>query len=343
MSLTNKELLTKMQAAFKNIVDVNALGDSVLQPQKFAQFVRAMQHKTVILDEARFIEMDSDVVDIDRIGFVGRILRSGNKINPETGKEEHRKLETSEYAKPQRATNKLTAKELQAVTGLRDKALRRNIEKGNFESTLVDLFGEAAGRDMEEFAVLADTDIAYTTDDVLSLTDGWIKLAGSKVYGKGAGKDFDPNGNDYPENMFDAMLAALPKQFLQNESDWRFYVDWDVRDAYINLLKSRNTDLGDKAYTQAGDMVPPFKGVAVRYVPMLGRSKSTAEGGAGEVALLSTPDNMAWGVFHQVTIEPDRVAKDRRTDFVLTFEGDSGYEDENASVAAFIEKSKPAS
>lgn len=338
----NKVLLDKMYAAFKNIIDVDTLGQSVLQPEKFEQFVRTMQVKTVILDEARFIEMNSDVVDIDRVGFVGRIIHSGTKWNPVTGKWEHRELGTDEFSKPVYATNKLTAHEVQAVASLRDKALRRNIEKGNFESTLVDLFGEAAGRDMEEFATLADTDIAYLHDDILSITNGWIKLAGAKVYGKGTGRDFNPAAATWPENMFQAMLEALPKQFLQNESEWRFYVDWDIRDAYINLLRKRATDLGDRVQTQSGSLVPPFKGIDVRYVPIFNRSKSVAEGGAGKVALLGHPNNLAWGIFHEVTVEPDRVPKDRRTDFVLTFEGDSGYEDENGAVAAFIEKEAPS-
>lgn len=342
----NKVLLDKMFAAFKNIVDVDTLGQAILQPEKFAQFVRAMQHKTVILNEARFIEMDSDVVDIDRVGFVGRILHSGTAL---VGDEwVHRKLDVDvegEYAKPVFATNKLTAKELQAVTGLRDRALRRNIEKGNFENTLVDLFGEAAGRDMEEYAVLADKDILYSKDDVLSLTDGWAKWAKQKLYGVGVDKDFDPNptGTTWPENMFQAMLEALPKQFLQNESEWRFLVDWDVRDAYQNLLKERKTSLGDLALIQTGEQVPPFKGISVRYVPVLGRSKTVVAGGNGRVALLSHPNNMAWGIFHEITVEPNRVALDRRTDFVLTFEGDAGYEDENAAVVAYLDKENPSS
>ena len=77
-------------------------------------------------------------------------------------------------------------------------------------------------------------------------------------------------------------------------------------------------------------------------MPIFNRSKSVEEGAAGKVALLSHPNNMAWGVFHEVTIEPDRVPKDRRTDFVMTLEGDAGYEDENGAVAAFIEQESPS-
>lgn len=341
MKFTNKEILNAL--AFKQIITIDDLGKAILQPAKFAAFVRAMQHKTVILDEARFIKMDAQIVDIDRVGFVGRILRSGVKWNEDTRKWEHRKLTVSEYAKPQFATNQLIAKELQAITGLRDKALRRNIERGNFETTLVDLFGEAAGRDMEEFSILADTDIAYSTDDVLSLTDGWIKLTANKVYGYGAGKDFDTAAATFPENMFQAMIDTLPKQFLQNESEWRIYVDWDIRDDYIDLLRARATDLGDRVYIQKAGLVPPFKGINIQYVPMFNRSKTKAEGGVGRIALLSHPANMAWGIFHEVTVEPDRIPQDRRTDFVLTLEADAHYEDENGAVAALIDQKKPSS
>lgn len=327
------ELLQKLDSAFKAIT-VGDLDEGVLQPVKFDRFIRAMQHRTAIINEARFIKMEAQQVDIDRVGFVGRILSSGSLANGD-----HRKIDdVNDFAKPQFHTNKLIAKELQAVTGIRDKALRRNIERGNFENTLVDLFGEAAGRDMEEFFILADTDILYSNDDVLSLTNAWAKRAANKIYGDGESKDFDPASADlYPENMFEAMLAAIPKQFLQNRAEWRFYVDWDAENKYRNLLKKRETALGDTAQTTDGSLV--YKGIPVKYVPMMERSASIEEGGAGSMAMLQHPDNMVWGVFHEVTIERDRIPKDRRTDFVLTLEGDADYEDENAAVVAFADQS----
>jgi len=44
-----------------------------------------------------------------------------------------------------------------------------------------------------------------------------------------------------------------------------------------------------------------------------------------------------------VTVEPDRIPSDRRTDFVLTLEADAHYEDENGAVAALIDQKKPSS
>lgn len=347
-TLTNDELLAKLDQAFKSVTDTSDFGDSVLQPQKFDQFVREMQHRAVMLPEARFIPMDAQQTDIDRTGFVGRILRSGSSDDGGS-----RTLQESEFAKPQFATNKLIAVELQAITSLRDRALRRNIERGNFEGTLVDLFGEAAGRDFEEFALLSDTGWAHADDDVLSKTDGWLKQAANKIYGRDVAgqeaRDFDPDATDWPENLFEAMLLALPKQFLQDTSEWRFYVPWDVRNDYQERLKTRGTELGDRAQTETSDL--RYKGIPVVYVPLLERANAvdltsdtqvSRDRVEGAIATLQHPDNLAWGVFHEVTIEREREAKERRTDFVLSFEGDADYEDENAAVVAFIDKANPA-
>jgi hypothetical protein len=251
----------------------------------------------------------------------------------------------TDFAQPTFANNQLNARELQAITSLRDDALRRNIERGNFENTLIDLFSAAAGRDLEEYALLGDTKLSYSQDDVLSQSDGWVRKAAQKLYGVGAGKDFDPAADDYPDNMFNEMLAALPKQYLANPGDWKYYVPWDVYDAYRDSLRARGTVLGDTAQTT--NMPLYFKGTQVVYCPFLERSHAL-RGAAnvdlieGSVCLLTNPDNMIWGVFHDVQIEREREAKWRRTDFVLAFEGDMHYEDENAAVAALIQKEVPA-
>lgn len=330
--LSNADLLARLDSAFKAIT-VGDLDEGILAPDKFDRFVQAVQHRTVILQESRFIPMESQQVDIDRVGFVGRILRAGTDA---AGAD--RDLPIGEHVKPAFSTNKLIAKEAQAITGIRDNALRRNIERGNFEDTLVALFGEAAGRDMEEWFILADRVIPYATDQVLHQLDGWAKKAVNKIYGGGLTKDFDTAHATWPENLFDALVQAVPKQYLQNRTEWRIYTDWQTEDDYRNLLKARGTQLGDQA--QVGAAPIPYKGIPVQYVPMVERS-AAPPAGAGRITMLQHPDNMVWGLFHEVTIERDRVPKSRRTDFVLTVECDAGYEDENAAVVAFIDRTKP--
>jgi len=334
---SNRDLLKIVDDVLKGgITEVSDLGTAILQPTKFDKFVRVVQEKTVVVPEARYIKMETHRVDIDRIAFIGRILDSLKDASGNT-----RELETSEFAKPTINTNRLDSEDFQAIASIRDETLRKNIEKGGFEDTLIALFGEAAGRDLEEFFLLADTDMSYAQDHVLSKTDGWIKLAANAVYGVGASKDFDPAGATYPENMFEAMLDALPKQYLGSRTDWRFYVVYSVEKAWRTLLKARKTALGDTFTTKAVPLA--FEGIPIVRVPMLERAKTTALGGPGVVCMLENPDNMAWGIFLEVGMEREREAKLHRTDFVLTVEGDSDYEDENAAVVAYIEKENPVS
>ncbi len=332
-------LLDKAMALKGGIIEISDLGEAVLQPQKFTKFVRQMQEDTVILPEARYITMDSQIVDIDRIAFLGRILKSGEKVVGET--KSHRNLDESEFTKPSIATNHLTAKEYQAIVSLRDKMLRRNIEKEGFENTLIDMLGEAVGRDSEELYVFGNTDMTYGEDDVLSKLNGWVKLAANAVYGAGANKDFDPTADTFPENMFDAIIDATPKQYLKNRAGFRFWVDFDTEDKYRNILKKRNTGLGDSI--QTGFIEIAYKGIPVRRVPMIERAKTIAAGGPGNICLLGYPNNLVWGVFAQIAIEREREAKLRRTDFVLSLEVSCEYEDENAATVAYIEKENPVS
>ena len=311
--MDNKNILNEIDKAVKALT-TSDLGDSILAEQQFDRFVRQMQNRANILEEARFLPMDSQKVNIDRIAFLDRVLHKGVEG------------EASDDVSPSTFTNQLVANELMAITGLTDQAVRRNIERENLENTIIDLLGEAAGRDMEEYGIFASEDFdatAYNDGegwDAIDMTDGWIKHAENKLWA-----DAFTDGDDFPEDLFQSMLEALPKKYLQNRGDWRFYVPFELEDGYRNLLKERGTNLGDAIQIGHDDIF--YKGIPIVYSPMLERYDE-------RVAMLQNPDNMVWGVFHEVTLESEREAKKRKTDFVLTFEGDAHYEDENACVVA---------
>ena len=313
--MNNEGILKSLETAMKSIVDVSQIGQSILSATQFDRFVRAMQRRTNVLQEARFIPMDSQKVNIDRIGFAGRVITKAiTAAGASKGSE-------SEVA-PAFDTNSLQAAEFRAKTGIEDRALRRNIERGGLEGTLVDLFGEAAGRDWEEIALLGEA-ASVDIPDTLQATSGWLEKAATKI------SDVDPTASDWPINLFEAALLAMPKQFWVNPSEFRFYVPWEVRNAYIDLMIERKTPLGDRALTDAFGMT--YKGIPVVATAMLERSEKY-----DYATLLSHPDNMVWGVFHEITIEPDREPGNRRTNFYLTVEADAHYEDENAAVAVRI-------
>lgn len=324
---TNAEILADLDAAIKGITEVGNLHESILAPGQFDEFIRQMEISTTILPEARFMRMDSPVEHIDRIGFLGWGLMPGNNADGSS-----HDLTDSDMATPTTATNKLVAEELVLGVSLRDKMLRRNIERERMETTVIELMGEWAGRDLEGYAVLADKGINASEPKILKLTDNWAKLSPNKVFGTGSDKDFDPAD---PESIFEALMAAVPKQFFVDRSQWRLYVPWEVENAYRDVLKTRGTALGDTSQTSNQPLY--YKGFLVKVCPTTDRSPSVADGGRGKIAMLQHPDNIVWGVFKEVGIEPERSARKRATDHILVVEADAGYEDENASAVAYLD------
>ena len=99
-------------------------------------------------------------------------------------------------------------------------------------------------------------------------------------------------------------------------------VPWSVGNAYRNLLKARGTALGDAAQTGLNQLV--YKSVPLMEVWTMPETRVE----------LAHPDNMLYGVFHEVQLEAEREAKKKRTDWILNTEVDFNYEEPEAAVIA---------
>ncbi|UOQ43358.1 phage major capsid protein [Halobacillus salinarum] len=298
---TNQDMLAKVQNAMK-AMQRSDLGSSILAREKRQRFVRTVSASTKLLDRARRINMQSHTHDIDRVGFAARILRAATEADEPNGE-----------SSPNTDTNTLESVEAIAIAGLTDSTLEDNIEEEDFENTLIDLIADRAGLDLEELFIQGDKS---SSDPFLALTDGWLKKAANEVDGT-SDADF---ASDDVESMFDSMIHAVPKKYLRNREDWKFYAHWDIEDAYRNVLRNRGTGLGDSAQTTAQGLA--YKGIGV---------EDSSNMPAGTV-LLAPSSNLVYGMYRDIRIEPDRQAKKRLTDFVTTMRVDCHYEDENAAV-----------
>jgi len=327
--MENNEMLNEMienpEEAIKSIT-VSDLGYSVLQPQYFNQFVREATRNQTILSEARRIVMDAQVVNIDRTGFSTRIMEDATEDVAPSG------------TNPAFAQEQLIAHEFVGMVGINDRSLRRNIERQNFQSTLISMASEKWGEDWESLAVFGDTD-KYSSGDLLKSQNGWVKKCTNKVYGTGTGKDFDA-ANANPSDVLKTMLGKYPKNYLKNRTNLRFYVDSDFFDDYIDEVGLRPTVTGDDA---TGKFIArPYKGVPVVEAPVLNDLEGTdTTKGYGKVAMLMDPNNLVYGIFQDVGIEPDRQPKLRKTDYVFSAESDQGYENPNVGVVALFNGTKP--
>ena len=91
---------------------------------------------------------------------------------------------------------------------------------------------------------------------------------------------------------------------------------------YRNALRARQTTVGDAAQVRAG-------AVAYKGIPVVAAANMV-----NGQAMLVQSDNLVYGVFREVKIEADRVAKARKTDFVLSMRADCHFENEDAVVVA---------
>ena len=321
------DMIENPDEAIKSIT-VSTLGYSVLQPQFFNQFVREATRNQTILSEARRIVMDAQVVKIDRTGFAARLMEDATEDVAPTG------------VTPTFAQEKLTAHEFVGMVGINDRSLRRNIEKQNFQSTLISMASEKWGEDWESLTVWGDT-TKYSSGDLLKSQDGWMKKCANKLYGTGTGKDFT-KGTVTASELFKLMLQNYPKNYLKNRTNLRFYVDSDLFDDYIDEVGVRPTLVGDEATGK--NIARPYKGVPVLEAPVLNDEEGTdTSSGFGKSAMLMDPNNMVYGIFQEVGIEPDRQPKLRKTDFVFSAESDQGFENPNVGVVALFDQTKPSS
>ena len=312
---TNRELLNEV---YKSIITTGTFGQSVLNEEQAPAFVKVVQEKANLLSDMRFQLMTKQVQNIDRIEFGGRVLtgKSGG-LNPST-----------DGATPTTYTNQLIAQFIKGIFSVEDTALRRNIEKEEIVRTLQDLFAARAALDLEDLIMFGD-ETNLSTDPLLSLTDGLAVKSANKL----ANTEFDVTE---VESIFEAIIGAIPSKYFGDRSQWVIGVPFEIEQAYRKVLKNRGTNLGDTVQTSGIQLA--YEGFPIKQYSVLNRYISTTEGGTGRIVMLQKPNNMVWGVFHEITMEEEREAKQFRTDFVYGLEADTNYEDENASAIAFLDK-----
>ena len=300
--------IEQMVEAVVKRITTTTLGETALHPEKAAQLVRELEFSTPMLGPTRRMDMNSDKRDIDRVGFAARMMN----VAPAEG--EPIATETT----PVFTSNELSVVKAVGVVELTDESLEDNIERENFEDTLISMIGAQAGVDLEELYLLGDTG---SGDPYLALTDGWNTLAGTQLTGV-ASADFDPTD---VESMFEAMLVDLitnNRVFLRLRSQMKFWTSWKAENDYREVLRARGTDLGDSAQTQNRPLA--YKGIPV--IPVFNQL-------VGDT-LMAHDDNLVYGIRRDIRLEPDRLPRSGRTDFVVTFRTDAHYEDENGAVHA---------
>ena len=320
--MVNEHILSQIvneneREVFKSMRSDMSSAKALLNDEQFNTFMRAATINQSILQDASFRRMNAMNQVVSSTSVVGRVLQNGYDALGAT--EDQLTEATIGFGKAE-----LNSTKLKALTSILDDDKEDNIEREQFEQTLLSMMGEAVGRDLEAVCVFGDA--SYTSgspaaaDPLFSTFDGWLEQAKTyQVKSDLANDGSDDNDGDFDlddgiDAMFDAMIGKLPVPYraagLMNRL--AFYVPWEVYDAYQNLLASRVDTLGDANLT--GRPALTYKNIPVKYAPVLDAADGRTVFG-NVPSILTIPEFVWYGVYKDLSVEPNRIVAQEKTEY----------------------------
>ena len=346
--MVNEHILSQIvhpveQEVFKTMRGDMDSAKALLNEEQFNTFVRAATTQQSILNDASIKKMNSMSQVVSSTYISGRVLQKGYKTVETTDDttQDNITAATVGFGKAELISTKVKAR-----CSLLDDDKEDNIEKEAFEQTLLSMMGEAVGRDLEALCVFGDH-TKTSGNAFFNPFDGWLYQSKSYavnsqgvITAAGSGTA-DFNLDNTVEAMFDSMINKLPVAYRSAQLLDRltFYVPWEVYDSYHNLLMSRYTGLGDEF--QIGRPQLKYKNIPVKYAPVL--DASDARTSYGNVpSILTIPEFLWTGIYKDVSIEPDRIVKEEKTDYYYRLRCAAAVQYADAVIAANITATEAA-
>lgn len=287
--------------------DIGA-GGGLLNPEQSDTFIDYMFDTTVLADQVRTVRMKSDTIEIEKVGVGKRLMRVAT--------------EAVDDGTPAGATFSkisLTTTKLRLDFELSTESLEDNIEGADLEDHIARLMANAAGNDLEDLAINADS--ALTGDPLLKAFDGWSKRAHA------GGHIVDHAGGALNRAAFNAALKKMPRYFMQRRSQLKFFVGSNLIQDYLYSLTDLATTPEDIASSMirngpvrteggAGFVTTYAFGLPVQEVPAFLETRDgdyDTDAGTSGVQLpantidhgdmwLTFPKNLLWGVKREIQV-----------------------------------------
>ena len=215
----NRVLLRKAEMAVSDLT-----GGGLLVAEQADKFIVQAINQAVMLPMVNFHGMDAPSAEYPKLRFSSRVLHAGSENTP---------LPRDSWAKPALDQVALNVKKFKSEIRLSTETLEDQIEKGNFQQTLMTALTGAISRDMEHIAINGDT---LSADPDLAQMDGWLKLASTNLVNVG--------GGTLTKLVCKNMLKQLEPAFRKNRN-FKFFTHMDARADFKDSLSDRQTSLGD--------------------------------------------------------------------------------------------------
>lgn len=291
-------------------------GGGKLQDDQADTFYRKVFDRTGLIGDVRSVSMNSDTMNINKIGLGSRILRVAPTGTPpyivdgvgETFSND-RNLASADRFNPTFEQVQLTVKEYMAEIHLTDDVIENNLEKENLENVILEMASQRLALDLEEALILGDT-ANGALDAELRAQDGVLKRVTSHVV--------DAAGATISLDAFADLQTALPTKYQRNMSSMKYYLHNHKELAWRQALSARGTDLGDR--NVIGNGAVPALGVPLVTVPNMPTDK----------ILYVDPKNILVGLQRNMRLEFERYPRSRLTAFIFTLKVGFQLEEEDA-------------
>lgn len=275
------------------------------------EFIRVATEWTAILSEAREENSDAPAWEVPTISLHGtRILKSG------TDAAEGARVATGQMVRADSAMVTITTALFKGESKVSDESLEDNIEGAAHADTLMQLIGEAVGRDMEEIAIKGDTALADTAgvNRTFRQFDGIFKVVDAAL--AGGAQEVVATGVTDPETILKNLLEKIPARYRKDPTRLRLYVPIALADAYEDAMSARGTPLGD-VVLENGRAVKKYRGVPVVPTPLLSGTDVGSQN-FGRVAFCTDPKNIIFAWHRRIRIEKFRDPREGVWSFLPT-------------------------
>jgi len=343
MLIRNTRNLLSKKEQIKKMVALPAIE---LEAEEADRFITYIVDQSVLKNLARIVRMSKVTKNIRGLGFgSGDFLHRGDKFEKSKVKKEF-------------AENRiqLTAQKVKGAVFIADDDLEDNIEGARFKDSIMKLVAAKIANELEGAAYMSDIDgvnySSFEEDDIRTLWNAWryiIQNDSNDVTGSAtildasatttfdiAGKiaEQDSSAPYGIEFKYADMLRKLPSKYKTvGLNNLRFFNSDVVTQDYFELLKERNTNLGDQAIL--GNVAQQYGKVPIVDCPLLPLdldATGVLGGGSYTDSILTPKDNLIIGIHRALKIESERSAFDEGTYWVYTMRLDFAIENVEAVV-----------
>ena len=272
--------------------------------QEADSFLVHIDNQTSIINECRFIVMNSMEYDVSYLRVRTRLQYMGKISGANKGKQLTKDLTTDiEETVPEFSKDSLVAVPFYAYTYTPETFLLQNIEKADFLPMIESLLAESAGFGAEIIGMYGIKKSTGATQDGVDHLDGFFKQAQDIADGYEEAKAIDrqaPMGYFDPIDATKPLVPQLLKMLTQfsiqkgNRSLGKFYVSNLIYGLLCEEAGNRETPMGD-ALLFHGDELRLWN-TPITVADFL----DVPDNGYGEQVLLANPESLVFGFLDQI-------------------------------------------